>query len=186
MTVFSVIAVIGIVLIALLMLVKFAYVFNTGVDKNNVPIGTEVQITGFNGVFAAISGNFQSPDYGDTAVPFYLYAKTATASLCTAAMIAFFVLIFLLVFQILSLVFKKPIYLYVSTLLSLALAVILFVCFFTAIGMKNSDILPKYCSSNPNCSIKSLAILPAIVALLLTVLNGFHVFMGEKAKKLLK
>ena len=183
---FSLVA-IGIgILFLITYLFNFAYIHNTGM--NNGKGGSEVWFSGFNAFFAAISGGYESSAkiFGDISVPFYYYAKTYVPAICVTTMIALFFVVANIVLSIVSAAVKKPIFNLISTGLWFVATVLVFVAFITALSMKNSQILPIYCSGNPACSIRSLAIIPALVSLCGTVISAIASIKYLKAKTILK
>lgn len=141
---------------------NWTYIYNYGIAQK-----VEVGASGFSFSIAAVTGKYSSTDkvYGNLAVPFYYYAKSYCEKIG--------------VFTILSLVFiiasagvsfavfftKKQWLALISIGLCVAGAAMLFVSFGIALSMKNSRILPVYCGGNPKCSIRSLTIIPALIAL---------------------
>ena len=144
----------GIGLVAILFyFFNWVYIFNT-----TQGVGVEVGCNGFNFLIATLTGKFSSTSkvYGDLAVPFYYYAAKYCKTLGVVTLIS-------IVCLILSIGFSVAAYFTKKQELSIGSVVLLIVCFTVALSMKDSDILPVYCSGNPRCSIESLAILPAIV-----------------------
>ena len=58
--------------------------------------------------------------------------------------------------------------------------------FIVALSMKNGTILSRYCSGNPACSIKSLIIIPALLALISSLPSAIACKKYFAVKKLLK
>lgn len=149
---------------------NWVYIYNTSAG-----VGIEVRVSGWSFSVAALSGKFTSSNkvYGDLAVPFNYYARLYCEKLATVTLISLITAILSLGANIFLLIKPKHIFSAVPAVLSLASTILLFVCFGIALSMKNSDILPVYCSGNPACFIRSLAIIPAIVALLSTAVPTY-------------
>lgn len=139
---------------------NWVYIFNT-----TRGVGVEVGCNGFNFLIATLTGKFSSTSkvYGDLAVPFYYYAAKYCKTLGVVTLISIVCLILSIGFSVAAYFTKKQELSIGSVVTSLGAVVLLIVCFTVALSMKDSDILPVYCSGNPRCSIESLAILPAIV-----------------------
>ena len=138
----------------------WAAVYNTDIS------GNEVRISGFHCLTAGLSGNFTGTDaaIGDMAVPFYLYAKAESVALAGLTIAAFFVLLAEIIVQVVALIKNNAIFTLIAAGLGLALGVLLVLCHSTGISMNDAQILHTYCSDNPACSIRSDAILPALLA----------------------
>ena len=172
----------GIVCYVAVMLLFFAHwadIYNTGIP------GVEVKITGFNTLFSAFTGfenlaasfleNFENApaSYGDMLVPFYYYAGGYCKALGGLTIAAFFAAILALISSVLMLFFKKNVFNLVSAGLYAAVFVLLLICFIVALSMSGSKILPVYCGGNPKCSIRSYAVIPAIISLLGAAAQGY-------------
>jgi len=153
----------------LLFFIRFGLVYNT-------EVGAEVKFTGFSAMIAALSRNYESAEkiYGDIAVPFYYYAKRYMIILSILAAVAFFMLLISLILRVFDIFFDKTAIRYIATLLTLLASFALIACFVAALLMKNGDILTTYCQNNPNCSIRSYAIIPAITALVGAIAGFIH------------
>jgi len=165
--------------IMLLFFVDWAAVYNTDIR------GNEVKISGFNTVFAAISGGYTKADkiYGNMAAPFFYYAADWCKAIGVLTVAAFFVNILCLAAS-LTAYFTE--YKRISAL-TLGCAAVLFALllaiFFIALSMKDSRILPVYCGGNPKCSIRSAALLPAVVSAGCFALSLIGWIKYEKAMK---
>ena len=161
----------------LLFFVNWALVYNTDMA------GAEVKISGFNVLFASLGGNYDSAKHGDMAVPFYYYAKSYCESLGVLTAIAFFVLLANLVSNALAFSLKAYKINAVSALLSVVEFGLLLACFIVALSMKNSEILSKYCSNNPACSIRSTAIVTALCSAVGFAISavGYKKYLSAKA-----
>lgn len=182
LTVFPIIALIGMVAIMLLFLVDWANIYNTKI------VGKEVSISGFNCLFSGLTGNYSSSDaiYGDMAIPFYYYAKSYCENLSILTLISAVIFLLLLVSQLVGIFTKKHILNIISAALGILLTIMLIACFVIALDMSNSKILSVYCGGNPACFIQSYAIIPAIVALIVAVVHGFAAYKYYSLQLLLK
>ena len=181
--IFSWIAVAASVLVLLLMFVTFADVYNTAAG-----VGVEVSVSGWSFVMSALTDNFTSPDaiYGDMAMPFYYYAEQWCHTVATFALLSVVVVLINVVLQIFAAVKKMYVLNYASVVLSLVAAVFLIICYAQGLAMKDGNILSIYCSGNPACSIRSFAILPAIISIGSCAVSSFAAVKHIKAKSVLK
>lgn len=179
---FSRIAAVLSVVVLLLFFVQWGYVYNTSIP------GTEVSFNGFSAAIARVTGNFttMSTLYGDLAVPFYYYAQTYVESLSMYTLLALLAVLVTLVLAVVATLKKLYTLNIAAACAGLISSVLLFVCHFTALAMKNGDILAIYCQGNPACSIRSAAIWPAIIMLLVVAANAFVFLQVTKARKLAK
>ncbi len=152
----------GLAVVLLLFFVNFAYVYNT--DEG---MGTEVAINGWACLAAVLTGNFSGTAsvYGDMSVPFYYYAADWCTLLAAFTVVTFFLILINIILQIVTIVTKKHALNAAAIALDILIAVLLIVCFAVALSMKDAKILSTYCKNNPACSIRSLAIIPAILSL---------------------
>lgn len=168
--------------IILCFFLKWTYVYNTDIK------GSEVSISGFNTLFAALSGNYSGAEkiFGNMAVPFYYYAADYCRALGMLTITTFFVSVINSVCQSFTLkntAFNLNI---VCLFLSIVQVGLFIACFTVALSMKNASILSVYCKKNPACSIKSLAIIPAFIATLSAAFSCIAVIKLINAKKILK
>lgn len=172
-------------LVVLAFFLNWAYVHNTDV-------GVEVKVSGFNTFIAALTGKYSSAErsVGDMATPFYYYAKTYCETLGVFTIVAFSVAVAQLILSAINLaialICKKRFLNYPLAALSIVTAATLIVCFAVALSMKNAEILSVYCGGNVKCSIRSLAVIPAILSLSVAVLSVVQAVKAEKIKKILK
>ena len=99
-----------IVIAIILFSLTWASVYNSDMSK------AEVQISGWNCLVAALTGNYSSPEsvYGDMAMPFYYYATEYCERLSIFTLISFIVLLGSIVLQVLTIVLKKHSLNYIS------------------------------------------------------------------------
>lgn len=156
-------------------LITFLLFYVTFVEVYNTSYGVEVKVNGWGFFTAGLTGGYSLPDkvYGDLAMPFYYYAKTYCESIGTMMAIVFFINIALIVLDFVVIFTRKHFLSFCSFVLGVVSAVLLLIVFITALSMKNSDILPVYCSGNPACSIKSRAIIPCLGMIVYAVCTGY-------------
>ncbi|MBQ9370134.1 MAG: hypothetical protein IJU10_03560 [Clostridia bacterium] len=162
----------------LLFFMNWAYVFNT--DS-----GTEVSVTGFNCLVSGISGNYEGTEssIGDMAMPFYYYAKAESVTLSSITVATFFVLLAMIVAFALALIKNKEYFVLAGLVLGVALTGLLFVSNSVALSMKGAKILSGYCDGNVKCSIRSEAILPALLSLFSLALPVTEIIRRALLKK---
>lgn len=177
----------NIVIIVALAVLFLTYFFNW-VYVYNTSFGTEVKVSGWSFFVACITGEFTSANkiYGDLAMPFYYDAKSYCLELAPLTVVAIALTTATLIVVILALITKKNNLSIIAVLTSLSNFVVLIVCFSIALSMKDGTILSRYCSNNPACSIRSLAIIPAILSILITAFSGYMSFKLIKARIKLK
>ena len=174
----------GLAVLALLFLfVSFAEVYNTQIDN---PV--EVAVSGWSFFVAGLTGKFSSPAkvYGDLAVPFYLYAAEWCETLALVSVFVVLIAALYVVVQIITIIKKTHVLNIAAAVLGLIAAVLLIVCYAEGLAMKDGEILSTYCNNNPNCSIKSYAIVSAIIMLGATAVNAYAAYKTMQASKLLK
>ncbi|MCH5159448.1 MAG: hypothetical protein J1F66_01190 [Clostridiales bacterium] len=171
------------VLLLFLLFVSFADVYNT-----TAGVGVEVKVSGWSFAIAALTDTYSSADsvYGNLAVPFYYYAGEWCETLAIFALFSVLIMVLNIVVQIFAAVKKIYVLNAVSAILSVIAAILLIVCFVEGLAMKNGEILTTYCSNNPACSIRSFAIIPAIVALGSAAVSTVATVKHAKASRLLK
>lgn len=175
--------VVGLLVVSLLLnFMHWTDIYNTGIP------GTEVVVNGWAYAFAGITRDFMSTSriYNDLAVPFYYYAQTWCETLATLTLAAVAVMAVAVVCQVIASAAKLYAMNAVTAVLSAAGGGLLIACYAIALSMKDSQILPIYCSGNPACSIRSFAILPALVAIAAGVFCVVIFVKSQKTKQLLK
>ena len=156
----------------------FSYIWNTDV-------GAEVGVNGWNYIFACLSQSFKKTGavYGDIAVPFYYYAEYYTVVLSIMVTVSLGVLIVFLVFSGINIAKYNRRVSIISAILLYVLAVTFLACIITALTMNGSRILPKYCSSNPKCSIATLAFFPFFISLGSAIIYTIYVHKFEQEEE---
>ena len=140
-------------------LMNWSSIYNTTIS------GNEVSVNGFQYFLAGLTGDYKNPSYGDIAVPFYYYAKDTVELLSIFTVISFICLIVTIISACIVVATKKHALSVISAVGALFTGIFLCVCFGIALSMSSSKILSVYCGGNPACSIRSLAIVPAIFCL---------------------
>lgn len=166
----------------LLFFIPWAEIFNTDIG------GAEVSINGWACAIARLTGNFASTNgiYGDMAVPFYYYAPEDCEPLSLFSLIAAIGILVSLVLMVITMIKKTQALNCASLLLNIVGAVFLFLSYTTALSMNQSEILPQYCSSNPACSVRSFAVIPAVCMALAVIVSLIASIKYLQARKLLK
>ncbi len=165
----------------LFMLVNWAAVYNTN-------SGIEVKISGFNCVASGLSGNYSGTGsaFGDMAVPFNYYAAAYVKKLALVTVAAMFVSIVRILIEIFATVSNKQgAFNVLGIAVGTAQTALFIVCYVVALSMKDAEILSGYCGGNPDCSIVSTAILPAVFAFLSLAAPILGLLLSERAKKIL-
>ena len=148
----------------------FSYIWNTDV-------GAEVGVNGWNYIIACFSWSFKKTGaaYGDIAVPFYYYAKEYVPVMAVATTVSFGILLLFIAISCFNI--KKY-----NRKLAIAIMVILYVlaaaylaCIVIALTMNGSRILPKYCNSNPKCSIATLVFFPFFITLAYAIITSVYI-----------
>ncbi|MBO4251794.1 MAG: hypothetical protein J5911_03925 [Clostridia bacterium] len=175
---------IGVSVVCLMLLfLNFANIYNT--NMNSGKGGNEIFYTGYQLFFAAISGSFDSPNeklFGHISVyNYHTPAETQLSGILVLISVIFVVAIIGL--SLWSFLGKKPIFNVVSAALFSAIFIMFTVCF---IVIKTSPIMIKYQCNLKVCSLHSLAIIPAIVALIGAAVSCFASVKYFIARKILK
>ena len=168
----------GIVIGAVLLLCYFfgfSYVWNTG-------YGTEVGVNGWNYFFALITKHYKGTGalYGDIAVPFYYYAEYQTIILSYATTISLGLLVVFIILSIFNIKNFKTKLAKVITITLYVLAVAYLTCFVVALTMNGSNILPKYCGGNPQCSVATLTIFPFLIAVITAIADTVFLYKNKE------
>ena len=171
----------GIVVGAILLLCYFfgfSYVWNTS-------YGAEVSVNGWNYIISCMTWKFKETGalYGDIAVPFNYYAKYYTRVLAVATTVTFGVLLIYILLSALN-IKKYSAKLETITMVVLYfLAVAFLVCIIVALTMNGSKILPKYCNSNPECSIATLAFFPFFITLITAIAHSVFLYKNKEVEE---
>ena len=175
---FPILALTVALILLLLFFMDWAYVYNS--DS-----GTEVSVTGFNCLVSGISGNYEGTEssIGDMAMPFYYYAKAESVTLSSITVATFFVLLAMIAAFALASIKNKEYFIIAGLVLGVALTGLLFVSYSVALSMKGAKILSGYCEGNVKCSIRSEAILPALLSLFSLALPVTEIIRRALLKK---
>lgn len=107
------------------------------------------------------------------AVPFFYYAEAYCKTLASLTTITFFLTLLSIVVAIVIIKTKKMQVHFLAAIVNIILIILYICCFIQGLAMKNSKILPIYCSGNTACSIQSFAIIPAIISFGAVVISVF-------------
>ena len=177
----------GIVVGAILLLCYFfgfSYVWNTSYGAEVSVNGWNYIIAGFAYIFSGFKFNFRATGaaFGDLAVPFNYYARVYVRVLAIATVVS---VIILLVYILLSALNIKKYSAKLETITMIVLyvlAVAFLVCIIVALTMNGSKILPKYCNSNPECSIATLAFFPFFITLITAIVHSVFLYKNKEAE----
>lgn len=163
----------NIMLVITSILIILSYLFYWTSVYNTDIAGSEVNISGINVIYCALTGNFTGTESlaGDMAVPFYYYAESYCQSLATLTVISFFLTILSIIVSVVVMELKKPLAHFVPLIINIILTVLHICCFTKGLAMNDSKILHLYCSDNPACSIQSYAIIPAILSVIAVAIS---------------
>jgi len=139
----------------------------------NQDYGVEANCNGWNFICMSFSWNFKSTNkiFGDMAVPFYYYAKYYVIVLEVMTTVIFYLTIILIALAAFNLYKPNRKITSVFMVVSIIYSIALLAAFITALTMNGSKILPKFCSSNPKCSINSLIIFPFLLSIVIMIVN---------------
>ena len=154
----------------------FSYIWNTS-------YGSEASVNGWNYIFACITWTFKSTNgiYGKwLAVPFNWYAKYYVRVLCVCVTVSFAILLAYIVVSCFNIKKYRAKLEIASMILLYALALSYLVCIIVALTMNGSNILPKYCSNNPKCSIATLAFFPFFISLIAGIIHSVVLYKNRE------
>lgn len=168
----------GVAVLALLLcFCSFIYIYNTAVG-----VGVEIKVSGWKFLSCFLVGDYDAAD-SDMQV-FYYYAADFMkfASACTFfAIVLAVITAFLSAFSAIN---AKPALGIAAAGCSFASGVLLIVAFVLCICEPcAAPIIATYCGGNPACSVKSLAVLPAIAAFLACAVSVYQSVRFIKIKK---
>lgn len=168
--------------VLLLFFVSWSYIYNS-----DPTIGVEEKISGFNCFTAGISGNYSGTAsvLGSMDI-FNYYAGAYTVKIGTVTVVAFFLLLAEIAAFIVGAIKNKGLFSYVALALGAAVVALLFVCYSIGLSMKDAEILSGFCQGNPKCSIRSEAILPALLSLFSLVIPVVEIIRRALLKKAYK
>ena len=169
----------GIIVGAVLLLCYFfgfSYIWNTS-------YGSEASVNGWNYIFACFTWTFKSTNwvYGKwMAVPFNYYAKYYVRVLAVATTVSFGILIAYIIVSVFNIKKYRAKLELVSMILLYVLALNFLVCIIVALTMNGSNILPKYCSNNPKCSIATLTFFPFFISLIAAIIHSVVLYKNRE------
>ena len=169
----------GIIVGAILLLCYFfgfSYIWNTS-------YGSEASVNGWNYIFACLSWNFKGTEwiYGKwLAVPFSWYAKYHVRILSVGVTVSFFTLLAYIILSCFNIKKYRPILEIVCMSTLFALTVVYLFCLIVALTMNGSNILPKYCSNNPKCSIATLIFFPFFISLITGIIHAVFLYNNRE------
>ena len=172
-------AALALVAALLLFFLSWGYIYNTDIA------GAEVSFRGWAALAGALTQNFTTMGgiYQDLAVPFYYYAPGYTTAAAWLTLVAFIALAAGLVIQCLLLFMKAHKTALAGAILNAVTGIGLIAVHLVVLSMKNSDILPIYCSGNPACSIRSYALHAGLIAIAASGINLFAYSEYRQAQK---
>lgn len=172
----------GIILGAVLLLCYFfgfSYIWNTS-------YGSEASVNGWNYIFACFTWKFNGTEwiYGKwLAVPFTWYAKYYVRILSVGVTVNFFILLAFIIVSSLN-IKKYHQKLEVTCMILLCvLAISYLFCIVVALTMNGSNILPKFCSNNPKCSIATLTFLPFFLTVITAIVHAVFLYNNRVEEK---
>ncbi len=154
-----------------------------GIYNKDIP-GMEITVGGFSAALCALSGQFTNVGaaFGNMDI-FNHFAPAHCKVLAACAAAAALCLLAALVLCVVLAIGKAPgLHSAAAVLQALAFAALI-VSFAFALAMSGTRLLPEYCSGNPACSVRSLAILPALAACAGCAVNFAAALRYRKAKK---
>ena len=174
---YSIIALCFLVIALLMFFLNWLEIYNTDIP------GIEISVSGFSAAICGLTGNYTYPEsiYGMMAA-FYYWVPGPCPALGLTALAALIALAAALVLSILTVAKDLHRFDIPAAVLCVISAVLMIAGFVIAKGME-PDMIAGYCSGNPACSLKSHALVPAVVMLISAVIN---VLAGLKYRKALK
>ncbi len=172
----------------LLFFLKWIYIYNVGTSSTTGElIATEVQVSGWSFFLATISGQFSGTAavFGDIAIPFYVYAESYVIAIGIFTLIAVVCAIAAIALNVIA-IFGKQRLSYAAMGAEIATFVMLLAAMITAYAANGSQILPIYCSSNPNCSVRTLIYIPLVLSLAIMAAGIVTAVRYSRAAALLK
>ena len=151
----------------------FGYFFNW-VYIYAPSVGAERSVSGFSAAINALtlkkytSANIKV--YGDMNL-FYYYAKKYCVPFATISLVALILTIISTALGFVIFFTKRQELSLISELFTIASTVMTIICFGIALSINESTIIADFCG-NPLCSVRSLAIIPALVLVAASVVQG--------------
>ena len=154
----------------------FSYIWNTS-------YGSEASVNGWNYICACLTWTFKGTNgvYGKwMAVPFNYYAKYYVRVLAVATTVSLGILLAYIVVSIFNIRKYRAKLEIICMILLYVLALNFLVCLIVALTMNGSNILPKYCSGNPKCSIATLAFFPFFISLIAAIVHSVFLYKSQE------
>jgi len=153
-------AALGLLIAALLLFfTHWLEIYNTDIP------GVEIGVSGFSAAICALTGHYTLPDGVYGMMPaFYYWVPEGCPTVGVSALVALIALVIALALVIFALCKKSHALDAGAAVLSVVSAVGMIAGFAAAKGME-PGMIEGYCSGNPACSLKSYALIPAILAL---------------------
>ena len=152
------------VIALLLFFTNWLEIYNTDIP------GIEIGVSGFSTAICGLTGNYTLPDsvYGMMAA-FYYWVPGPCPALGVTTLAALIALVAALVLSILTVAKDLHQLDLPAAVLSVISAALMIAGFVLAKSME-PDMIAGYCSGNPACSLRSYALVPAIVAVAVAVI----------------
>ncbi len=169
----------------LLFFVKFMYIYNVGTSSTTgEKIGTEISVSGWSLFIATLSAQFESASeiFGDLYL-FYYHDGGIMIALGVFTVLSVLCAIACIVLNVIA-IFGKQKLTGAALGVDIAAFAMLLITMITALAANGSNILPGYCSSNPNCSIRTLSFLPLILSLAAMVTGILSAVKYSRAEKI--
>ena len=134
--------------------------------------GIEIKVSGWAAFFCGLTGKLTVPGglYGNMDT-FNYFAPDQCKSLALFGLLAYALLIVALIMNGVMLSKKAQVLHIPAAVLGLGAAIFTILGYTAALSVRQSNILVEYCNSNPACSVRSNAIITAIVLAVAVVCN---------------
>lgn len=171
----------GLLLLALLLFfLSWGEIYNVDIP------GVEIRFSGFSAAICGLTGNYTMPEgiYGMMAA-FYYWAPEQCAPLGVMALVSLITLVLALVLCVAAALGKRHALEGPAAILALVSAGTAIAGFALAMAM-TEPLITGYCSGNPACSVRSYALIPAVLAVLAAAVCCFAFIRYLAARKTLK
>ena len=173
----------------ILMFVPFIDIYNDPARSGGTDAGfVEIGASGFDCLISAITRDYTNAER--QLAPFYFWVTTQnnlpyvkTMAIC--ALIAVLATVIAIVAQIMKIATGKNDFILFSGLCEFIAFVVCTIAFVSAFSCEDV-IIAGYCNGNPNCYIRSFAIVPAIAALAAFVADAIHFVKNAAIKNAAK
>ena len=164
----------------------FAEIYNVdNVGTTDGPI--EIAVKGWKFFAAGMTGDYTTPDLEKVNAldTFYYYAPGYCEAIAIVSIFTVVIIAICVALQVVTAIKKMHKLNLITAVLSFIAAVLMIVCYAEGVGMADV-IIPTYCNGNPACSLKSYAIISAIILLGSTAVSAVPTVKHFKASALLK